>query len=224
MSNLSKIISVAALFMAGLAQTNFAQAQTNEVLSLNIDLTAVSQGPATTNHQGTITDLQCSRITSRSIIQVLGTALGDTFSRRAKLVVVTPTNSLENWTIQIDDGTNAPVDVTGFFGHQPGSVSVSGTKTDRKGNASVTDFSVDSFSLLDQTNSPALTEHFSVSGFTVLESKAVVKHHGTVVGQSVNISAQVSGAGDNKGTPTVITGSITAESGEGEDWSHEHGD
>jgi hypothetical protein len=142
---------------------------------------------------------------------VLGASLGDTFSKRAQLVLVVPTNSLEDWTIQIQDGTNAAVDVTGFFNHQPGSVSVSGSRTNpRNGGSAVTDFSVDSFSLQDQTGFPALTEHFSVSGFTVIESDAVVKHKGTVVGQSVNISAQVSGTGDNQGAQTVITGSITA--------------
>ncbi len=223
MTKISKIISIAALLMAGVAQTSFAQA--NEVLVLNINLTAVSQGPVTTNRDGTITDVQFTSITSRGIIKVLGTALGDTFSKRAQLVVVAPTNSLEDWTIQIDDGTNATVDVTGFFNHQPGSVSVSGAKTNIKnGKSSVTDYSVDSLSLQDQTGYPALTEHFSVSGFTVIESQAVVKHKGTVVGQTVTISAQVSGTGDNQGTPTVITGSITAESGETEDCSHEHGD
>jgi hypothetical protein len=223
MTNLSKIISVAALLMAGVAQTSFAQS--NEVLVLNIDLTAVSQGPVTTNRDGTITDVQFTSITSRSIIKVLGTALGDTFSKRARLVVLAPTNSLEDWTIQIDDGTNTAVDVTGFFNHQPGSVAVSGAKANTKnGKSSVTDFSVDSLSLQDQTNYPALTEHFSVSGFTVVESQAVVKHKGTVVGQVVTISAQVSGTGDNQGTQTVITGSITAEGDEGEGCAPNHGD
>ena len=159
MTNLSKIITIAALLMAGVAQTSLAQ--TNEVLVLNIDLTAISQGPVTTNRDGSITDVQFTSITSRGIIKVLGTALGDTFSKRARLVVLAPTNSLEDWTIQIDDGTNTAVDVTGFFNHQPGSVSVSGAKTNTKnGKSSVTDFSVDSFSLMDQTNFPGADRAF----------------------------------------------------------------
>lgn len=139
--------------------------------------------------------------------------------------MLAPTNSLEDWTIQIQDGTNAAVDVTGFFNHQPGSVTVSGAAMNTKnGKSSVTDYSVDSLSLQDQTGYPALTEHFSVSGFTVIESSAVVKHKGTFAGQTVNISAQVSGTGDNQGTPTVITGSITAEGGEGRNCSTGRGD
>lgn len=79
MTNLLKSMCIGALLMAGVAQSSFAQS--NEVLVLDIDLTAVSQGPVTTNRDRTITDVQFTRITSRSIIQVLGTALGDTFSK-----------------------------------------------------------------------------------------------------------------------------------------------
>ena len=104
------------------------------------------------------------------------------------------------------------VDVTGFFGHQPGFPSVGGAWTNTKtGVSGVTDFSVDSFSLQDQGGYPALSMHFSVSGFTVLNSRTVLNRKGTVVGQADNISAQVSGTGDNQGNTTVITGSITAE-------------
>lgn len=225
MTNVSKAICIAALLLAGVAPVSFAQTQTIETMNLDIDLTAVSQGPVTTNHDGTISNVQCTRITSRSIIQVLGAALGDTFSKRARLVLIAPLDSLDDWTIQIQDGTNSPVDVTGFFDHKVGAVSVSGARTNTKnGNSAVTDYSVDSFSLQDQTDFPALTEHFTVSGFTILDSRAVMKHKGTVVDQSVHISAQVSGTGDNQGTPTVITGSISAEGCENGDSQHDHGD
>ena len=120
--NISKTISLAALLLAGVAQSS--QAQSNETLALNINLTAVSQGNLTTNRDGTVTHLQVARITSKSIIQVLGTVLNTTFSHKARLQVLAPTSALDNWTIQIQDGTNAAVDVTGFFGHQPGSPSV----------------------------------------------------------------------------------------------------
>jgi hypothetical protein len=211
-TNLSKILPLAALLLAGVAQPNHAQAQTNAELALNIDLTAVSQGTATTNRDGTVTDLQYTRITSMGIIQVLGTALTNTFSHRAQLVVLAPTNSLDNWTIQIHDGTNTAVDVTGFFVHQPGSNSVSGAWTNKRtGQSGITDYSVDTFSLQDQNGFPALTEHFSVSGFTALNSAMVLNRKGTVVGQAGNISAQVSGTGDSQGTPTLVTGSITAD-------------
>ncbi len=69
MMNLSKMLPIAALLMAGVAQTSLVQAQTNEQLFLNIDLTAVSQGTATTNWGGAVTDLHVTRITSQGIIQ-----------------------------------------------------------------------------------------------------------------------------------------------------------
>lgn len=211
-TNLSKLLPVAALLVAGIAQTSLVQAQTNEQLALNIDLTAVSQGAATTNWDGTVTDLHFTRITSRGIIQVLGTALTNTFSDRARLVVLAPTNALDTWTIQIKDGTNTAVDVTGFFSHKPGTPSVGGAWTNhRTGQSGITDYSVDSFALQDQTGFPALTEHFSVSGLTTLSSTMVVNRKGTDVGQASNISAQVSGTGDSQGTQTLVTGSITAE-------------
>ncbi len=218
MTTLSKITSIAFLLVAGVAQTTFAQ--TNVTMVLDIDLTAVSQGTTANSGKhdngGAISDVQFSRITSRGIIQVLGASLGDSFSKRAQLIVIAPADSPENWTIQIQDGTNAPVDVTGFFNHQPGSVSVSGTTNAKHGNSTVINYSVDSLSLQDQSGFPALTEHFSVSGFTVIESGVVTKHKGTVI-QFTSVSAQVSGNGDNQGNPTVITGSIMAESG-GAEW------
>ena len=195
MTTLSKITSIAFLLMAGFAQTTFAQ--TTVTMVLDIDLTAVSQGTASNSdkHDGGTSGVQFTRITSRGIIQVLGASLGDSFSKCAQLIVTTPASSPEDWTIQIQDGTNAPVDVTGFFNHQPGSVSVSGTANPKHGNSTVINYSVDSLNLQDQSGFPALTEHFSVSGFTVIESGVVANHNhkGTVTSQFTSISAQVSG-------------------------------
>jgi hypothetical protein len=212
MTNLSKLISVTALIVAGVAQTSLAQTQTDEVMVLNFDLAAVSQGASTTSRDGTTSDVQVTSITSRGIIQTLGTAIGANFSPKARLVVLAPVTFLDDWTIQIQDGTNVTVDVTGFFGHQPGFPSVGGAwSNSRTKESGVTDFSVDTFSLQDQGGYPTLGMHFSVSGFTVLDSRTVLNRKGAVVGQTDSISAQVSGTGDNQGNPEVITGSISAE-------------
>jgi len=206
------MISVAALIMAGAAQTCLAQTQTDEVLVLNFDLTALSQAAVTTSSDGLMSEVQVTKITSKSIIQVLGTALGINFSHKSKLLALAPTNFLDDWTIQVQDGTNVAVNVSGFFGHQPGFPSVGGAWINTKtGVSGVTDYSVDSFSLQDQGGYPTLTTHFSVSGFTILDSRTVLNRKGAVVGQDDNISAQVSGTGDNQGNPTVITGSVSAE-------------
>ncbi len=212
MTNLSKLISMTALMMVAASQTTLAQTQTDEVLVLTINLTAVSQGPVTTNLDGTVTDVQVTTITSQGIIQVLGAALGDTFSANAKLQVIAPTNVLDNWTFQVKDGTNTAVNVSGFFGHQVGYPSVDGAWiSGTTGQPGITDYSVDSFLLQDQWGYPALTQHFNVSGYTALSSTAKVNAKGAVVGQVDSVSAKVSGTGDNQGTTTVITGTITAK-------------
>lgn len=211
MKNTSTILTTAILLAAGVAQTGLAQSDPNATLCLNIDLTAVSQGANTTNWGATVEGLQYTKITSRSIIQTLGAALNDTFSRRAKLVVVAPTNFLDTWTIQIQDGTNAPVDVTGFFGHQPGSP-VTGSWTNRHGTQTGTvSYSIDTFSLQDQQGYPSLSQHFNVSGLTTLSTSSTENHRGTQMTLTDSISAQVSGTGDNQGAQTVLIGSITAQ-------------
>lgn len=205
-THLSRIPSFSALLAAGALWTNAACAQTNETLALNIELTAVSQNATNS------TNVQCVKITSRGIIQDLAASLGTTFSHRAKLVVIAPSDALDNWSaIQIMDGTNI-VDVTGFFDHGQGSLVVQGSRTRGWGGSSTTvSYSVDSFSLMDQSGFTALTEHFNVSGFTVITSTTRTNKQGTNSSQTDSISAVVSGTGDEQGNPTVITGSITAE-------------
>lgn len=206
-THLSRILSVSALLAAGALWTNAAHAQTNETLALNIELTAVSQNATNS------TNVQCVKITSRGIIQDLAASLGTTFSHRAKLVVIAPSDALDNWSaVQVMDGTNV-VDVTGFFDHAQGSLVVQGTRTRGWGGSSTTvSYSVDSFSLMDQSGFTGLTEHFNVSGFTVISSTTRTNQKGTNSSQTDSISAVVSGTGDEQGNPTVITGSITAES------------
>lgn len=204
------IIPIAALMLAGAAQTTLAQTQTDEVLVLNIQLKAVSQGPTTTNRAGVVSSsVQVHRITSGEIIQVLGASTGNSFSTNAHLVLLTPTNDLDNWTVQVRDGS-VQVDVSGFITHQPGTTEVgSSSFNPRTGNASGADYGVDGFSLHDQGGFPALTEHFSVSGLTITSSRGVVRR-GQVVGQVDRVDAQVSGTGDNNGNAIVIQGSVHA--------------
>jgi hypothetical protein len=210
MKKLFGIIPIAALILAGAAQNMLAQTQTDEVLVLNIQLNAVSQGPTTTNRAGVVsTSVQVRRITSRDIIQVLGAATGNSFSTNAHLVLLTPTNDLDTWTVQIRDGNNQ-LDVSGFITHQSGALEVgSSSFNPRTGNASGADYGVDTFTLHDQGGFPSLTEHFSVSGLTITSSRGVVRR-GQVVGQVDRIDAQVSGGGDNNGNAVVIQGSVHA--------------
>jgi len=210
MKKLFGIVPLAALILAGAAPTTLAQTQTDEVLVLNIQLTTVSQGPTTTNRAGVVsTSVQVHRITSKDVIQVLGAATWNTFSSNAQLVLLTPTNDLDAWTVQVRDGNNQ-LDVSGFFAHQPGALEVgSSSFNPRLATGSGADYGVDSFSLQDQGGYAPLTEHFSVSGLTITSLRGVVRR-GQVVGQVGRVDAQVSGTGDNNGNAIVIQGSIHA--------------
>jgi hypothetical protein len=208
----SKLIPMAAVLMAAALQTASAQPVTNtyEALVLNFNLNAVTQGPTTTTSAGAQTTVQTSRITSRDIIVVLGAATGNTFSRHARLVVLTPTNNLESWIVQVQDGTTS-VDVTGFIGHQPGPNSVGSSLVRRNGSTSATEYSIDGFTLQDQAGFPPLTEHFSVSGFTATSESGVVNRRGQLVGQIDTIDADVSGTGDTNGQVHILEGTVDAE-------------
>lgn len=207
----SKLIPMAAVLLAAALQTASAQPVTNtyEALVLNFNLNAVSQGPTTTTSAGAQTTVQTSRVTSRDVIAVLGAATGNTFSRHARLVVLTPTNNLENWIVQVQDGTTS-VDVTGFIGHQPGPNSVGSSLVRRNGSTTATEYSIDGFTLQDQAGFPPLTEHFSVSGFTATSASGIVRR-GQLVGQIDTIDADVSGTGDNSGAVFILEGTVDAE-------------
>jgi hypothetical protein len=212
MNTAFKLIPTAALLMAAALQT--APAQTTNIdaaLVLNFNLTAVSQGPTTTTPAGVVSDVQVSRITSRDIIVVLGAATGNTFSPKARLVVLTPTNDLENWTVKVEDGATS-VDVTGFIAHNPGPDSVSKAWIQRRtGAAGATEYSIDGFGLQDKPGFPALTEHFSVSGFTATTSRGVVDRRGQAAGVIDSIDADVSGTGDSNGQLLIIEGTVDAD-------------
>jgi hypothetical protein len=206
------IASLAALMTVGIAQTTLAQTntQTNLVLDLDIRLTAVSAGSVSTNHGVVMDGVDFTKITSRGIIQELGAATSNSFSEDAKLVLVTPTNSLANWTVEVRDGTNS-FDVTGFFGHTAGTNVVTSTFMNTNNGASgTTDYSIDSFSLHDAAGSAPLTTHFTVSGFTVAKMRGVLGEAGGVLGETGSIVANVSGTGDDGGKPIVTEGSIFA--------------
>jgi hypothetical protein len=213
MINAMKVIPTAALLLAAALQTTPAQVtNTEEALVLRFNLTAVSQGPTTTTAGGVASAVRVSTITSRDIIQVLGTATGNNFSTKARLILITPTNNLENWKVQIQDGATT-VDVTGFVVHNPGLASVgSAFVNNRNGDAGATEYSIDGFGLQDQAGYPTLSEHFSVSGFTVTTSTGVVNRRGRVIGQTDSIQADTSGTGDSNGQLLIIEGSVDAQS------------
>ncbi len=208
-----KIIVLGALLLAAaLPAARAQQTQTDELLVLNIQLNTVSQGTVTTTTARNVVQnpVIMSQITTRDVIQAIGGVTGNSFSRRAQLVLLTPTNDLNNWTVQIRDGTNA-VDVSGFFGHQVSSPSVSSdTVNTRTGAVRDASYSLDSFTLQNLPQLLPLPFQFSVSGLTLTTESGVVRR-GQVVGQVDSISGQVSGMGNFQGNLILIQGSISAQ-------------
>ena len=204
-------IPIAALVLAVALQTASAQVpQTDELLALNIQLNTIAQGPTTSARGVVRSTVQTSRLTSGDIVQAIAASMGTTFSGQAGLYLLTPTNNLDNWTVQVRDGNRA-VDVSGYFRHQDGASSVASAFVNTKnGNAGDVEYSIDSFTLRDSPAFGGLSVHFDLSGLTVETIRGIVQH-GQVAGQMDRIVAKVSGTGDYQGSLLLIEGTISAE-------------
>jgi hypothetical protein len=207
----TKITALAALLLAvALSRAQAQTTQTDEVLVLNFQLSTIAQGPAASVRGVIVSPVQTAQITSRDVIKTLGASIGNTFTGAARLELLTPTNNLQDWTVQIHDGTRV-VDVTDFFRHQPTSGSVSSAfLVNRTGAAGEVEYSIDNFSLVDQPGYPSLSLHFNVSGLTATTESGFVNRRGQVVGQIDQISGKVSGTGDSNGAFLLIQGSVNA--------------
>jgi hypothetical protein len=114
--NILKLTAIStALMLAGVARIN--AATTNLVQNISFALTCYEQG--STNHPSTnVTTIAVNkfRLTTKDIIGEIGLATSNRFSGKAQLVLVTDTASSNSVsTVEIRDGTNAPVDVSSFF-------------------------------------------------------------------------------------------------------------
>jgi hypothetical protein len=189
--------------IVGLLTVAAAQAQTfqtNLVQNLNVQLFGLKQGGTTTNGNYIITSANTTTLGTGEIINALGAATGNSFSRAATLNVVTPLpDGAPGVTVQ--DGTNA-VDVSSFFRLQSlsGSVDNSVVNT-RTGRSSSSDYSVAQFVLQDGL--APLNLHFSVSGLAVENTFSTAG-----LGNLGNVDATVTGAGDRNGNLLILEGSI----------------
>jgi hypothetical protein len=212
------LASLGALLAVGTAWTSQAQTnvitQTNVTLDLDFYLSTVAQGTVTTNHDTVVDSVVFGSINEASIISELGTSTSNNFSRRAELWLVIPTKAPDDWSVVVRDGTNSPVDVTGFFTYAPGTNSVGRTTVSTTtGGVSDTEYSIDRFGLHDQTGFPALSTHFHVSGFTITTTRAVLPTAAAdVAGEIESINACVDGTGEQDGNLIIIEGIVTARS------------
>ena len=179
--------------------------QTNLVQTLSVQLAGIKQGGASTAGNIVIKNVDTVRVGTDAVISALGAASGNTFSRNARLVVVTPLPGGFS-SVQVRDGT-VSVDVTGLFNHEQlsGSVGVSLANT-RTGRSTSTDYSIQQFVLRDADGFAPLALHFNVQGIAADNSAASSNS-----GSASELSASVAGAGDRDGNVLILQGSITVK-------------
>ena len=121
---------------------------------------------------------------------------GNSFSRTARLVVITPVLS-GNSSVAVRDGGNS-TDVSSFFIlEQLGGSITSYVVNTRTGRSSSTVYSLQHFALQDGYSS--LNLHFDVRGIATDNSLNAVDE----------LDADVSGAGDRSGASLILQGSLS---------------
>jgi len=176
--------------------------QTNQVQNFNIQLFGFTQGAS--NQFGAMIETNASfvRISNPQVIQALGAATSNSFSLASKLVAVSPSDG-GDFSVQVRDGSNAPVDVSGFFTFEAVSDSVNGSVFNTKtGHGAGVSYEIARFALHDDGNL-TLNLHFDVRGFTTVSSTTPQSNT-----RNCGLSASVSGVGERNGQLVILQGSI----------------
>ncbi len=193
-----KFATLAALAALGVAPAN---AQSNLVQNLNIQLTGFVQGQ---DAMGNLLAKPTSISTKDIIQKVLGPALGMTFSTSAKLLVITPlsTNEPVTFKIVVQDGMPAVrTDVSAYFAETEKGDAVETSTVNALGMVRATDYSILEFTLT------AAQGDFDVQGVTTVTTASVVRA-GKIIGESTQLTAKVAGTGHITGNFAVVQGTI----------------
>jgi hypothetical protein len=200
--NIVKLAAMAALVSLGVSQAR--SDQTNVVQNIGIQLLGVQKGGPVTGRFQVATGFAPANIDTRQVVQALGAGTANTFSGRAKLVLVTPLGGGFS-SIQVRDGTNT-VDVSSFFAHDQLSDFVSGSVSNTFTRKIVDlDYSIQRFALAN-SGSASLGLHFDVNGFA-LETMS------NEFSGASHLEIRVSGSGDLNGNLVILQGSIEVEGG-----------
>jgi hypothetical protein len=196
-------ITVLTLLLASLALPIRAD-QTNLLRTLQIQLLGVKQGDTTVSGSVTTTTADPVSVGSRDVIRALGEATGNTFSRDARLVVVTPLVAWGGYsTVEIRDGATK-LNVTSFFSQFPISDPVTSAQSNsRTGRSSSTQYSIQEFVLLDHPDYPPLSLHFNIRGVSVENTL------NSSNGYSTEMDATGAGRGDRNGEMLILQGVIS---------------
>ena len=191
--------------MAALASLAVVQAwadQTNLVRNLDIQLVGIQQEGAATTKNVTTTSVDRVRVETADVISAIGAATGNTFSPHAQLVVITPLPS-GSVTVAIRDRGNS-INVSGFFFQSYLSDSVGkSTVNSKNGKSSGSNYSMQEFGLQDVGGYQPLALHYTLSGVAV-ENFSIP----AIPGPRSELSADVSGTGDNAGDLLILQGTV----------------
>jgi hypothetical protein len=198
MNHLSKLTALASFCVLGVSSIQ--ADQTNLVQDLNLRLMGLTQGADRANGTRTVNP---TTFGTREVISLLGAATGNTFSRAAELVVITPLPA-GTPTFAVRDGANA-VDVSSFFTYQQlGGALESSEMNSRTGRSSTVDYSLQRLALRDSASYPALTAHFDVQGIAVQTTTNSPRQ-----GWNTGSEANMAGAGDRNGNALILQGDVT---------------
>jgi hypothetical protein len=202
MKKFNKLTAIAALFTLATFETN--ADTTNLVQSISIQLAGYSQGATQSNSTVIVTGVNNSHVGTDSVIAALGASTGNTFSRYARLVSVTPLPDGFS-TIQVRDGSTS-VDVTAFFTHEQFGDTLHTSLTSLgTGRFTENDFSVQRFALHNAGGFPALSLHFDVQGIAEDSDSATAG----VSAPGSDLRSNVAGTGDRNGVFMILQGSIS---------------
>ena len=213
MKTLTKLFVFVCLTTAGVR--GIQAAETNLVQDLHFHLTAWYQGPTVTNDNTVTYHTTNSTVTTRDVVNWLGTATGNDLSNGVLLVVTQlgVSNAESRVIVRVKTPTSTNnVNVSSFFERIANAVTVDHIKYNTT-NGAVNGMYVGywGFVLQNSTNADyqPLPAHFSASGFGVDEVESVVDSAGNVIGVAdVGTVANAAGTGDWDETPAVFEGSI----------------
>ena len=197
-----KLLTVAALLTAGALRS---EAQTtNLVQTMTLTLTAFTEGTPATNGAVVNVPIQKVKGNTRNIITALGNATSNTFSTKAKLVLITPLAGGGS-SIFVRDGTTV-VDVSSFISHEQSDDAVEGGQFNtNNGVFKTTAYRMHRFVLED---TGGLDLDFDLRGMAT-EKSSSIQAHGSIIGESRTLSANLSGEVHIDGKLAIVQGVLT---------------
>lgn len=186
-------------------------AETNLTQPLNIDLMATIAGAESTNDGVIVQPAAHIHLTTENVISALGASLGTTFPTNAQLLLTE--SSAGTLTVAVKEGTNAGVDVSGFFIFDASSNYIKSVWFRTNTGTLTTNIdALETFGLQSLGGATALTWHFMASGIASFRYSGI-DSNGIVTQDGFGLKSHVSGSGDYDGAFALFQGSISTGPG-----------